>query len=651
MSNRQLPYFLLLLLITLVSQAVIAQSIIDPPYHINGSAYKENCNCYTLTDAENNESGSVWNMNKILLTTSFEFKFEVFLGCKDADGADGIAFVLQPISTNIGSQGGGIGFEGVRPSVGIIIDTWQNSENSDPYYDHISIQRDGDNNHSTANNLAGPVTAIANKDNIEDCQWHSLKVQWDANTQLLSAYVDNELRVSVTIDLIRDVFGNDPAVFWGFTSATGGSSNHQRFCTSLKAGFEPVPMAETCAPQEIQLSDLSTSFGYIVAWHWDYGDGTVYNQRTPPPHYYADPGNYTVSAAILGNDGCWSDTFRQVITIGSIPEPEFLIPDTICGESIIQAFDQSTVEYGTITEWNWRINGQSFSGSTPPPISVNGPAQIPIQLDVKTREGCESAIIEKIVHLLERPEVAISSPISASCVGDLVMIEASSELNANPVVEWAWQSLIGSSASSDFQFSSSTPGDFTLRVLGKGENGCWSTPVEHIASFFQTRAFAGKDTVIAINQPLQLTGTGGQYYSWSPAGVMSNPNISNPIALLDRPTTLVLTASSDAGCATTDTMLVRVFKGPDLYVPNAFTPNGDGKNDRFIFFAIAMKKIDYFRIYNRLGQLVYHGLDASGWDGTMNGIAQPGGTYTWMISGEDLNGNAYRKKGSLLLIR
>ena len=93
------------------------------PYFINGNAYQENCNCYTLTPDINTQSGSLWNINKIDLNQSFDYSFNVNLGCTDALGADGIVFVLQPINVNIGTSGGGLGYQGVTPSIGIAIDT------------------------------------------------------------------------------------------------------------------------------------------------------------------------------------------------------------------------------------------------------------------------------------------------------------------------------------------------------------------------------------------------------------------------------------------------------------------------------------------------------------------------------------------------
>src|SRR5689334_16081277 len=222
--KRRLLYLLLLFFV---------KTAVGQTYHTNGSAYSENCNCYTLTDAVATQSGSVWNKIKINLNQSFDYKFNVNLGSKDADGADGMVFVLQNISVNIGTTGEGLGFSGVKPSIGVLIDTWQNANQNDPAYDHISINRDGDVNHSSANNLAGPVRALSNSDNIEDGQFHVLRIIWDATTKNLSAQVDGVDRVQTTIDLVGQVFNNDPEVFWGFTAATGGSTNHQRFCTSL----------------------------------------------------------------------------------------------------------------------------------------------------------------------------------------------------------------------------------------------------------------------------------------------------------------------------------------------------------------------------------------------------------------------------------
>jgi len=263
---------------------------VDNPYHINGNASQDNCNCYTLTPDRLWQSGTVWNIYKIDLTQPIDFKFSINLGSTDDQGADGIAFVLQPISTSLGSLGGGLGFAGITPSIGVTLDTWQNTDVNDPTYDHISIQANGDLNHNSPNNLAGPVTILSGRDNAEDGQWHLLSIQWDPATKLLAAQVDGVPRVSVTKDLVKDIFNNDPLVFWGFTASTGGARNLQRFCTALNPGIKDMTGQETCFGKPILYRDSSSSFSRIVKWFWDFGDGTTDTVQQPPPHNYAAPG-------------------------------------------------------------------------------------------------------------------------------------------------------------------------------------------------------------------------------------------------------------------------------------------------------------------------------------------------------------------------
>ena len=227
-------------------------------YILNGAATKNSCNCYTLTPASFTQAGSVWNANKINLNNPFDFSFNVFLGCQDVNGADGIVFMLQPISTSIGSTGEGMGFMGITPSIGISLDTWQNLNLNDPLYDHISIQANGNPSHGS--DLAGPVQASSTSENIEDCQWHVFRISWDPVTHWLRAYFDGQLRVEKQVDMITTIFNNDPNVFWGFTAATGGAHNLQQFCTALNPGFSTnVGANGACFGTPITFTDNSVS--------------------------------------------------------------------------------------------------------------------------------------------------------------------------------------------------------------------------------------------------------------------------------------------------------------------------------------------------------------------------------------------------------
>jgi gliding motility-associated-like protein len=210
---------------------------------LNGRAMALNDTCYQLTPAENNAAGSIWNGDKINLNRSFDVVLQIFFGCKDGDGADGIVFGFQPLSTSIGTTGGGMGFANIIPSIGIEMDTHFNSNFGDPPFDHIALTRNGNVNHNSGNTLAGPVQASATSANIEDCRYHDLRVSWNAATQTLQVYFDCVLRLTYTGNIVQEVFLGDPFVFWGFTAGTGALNNIHAVCftyTSFLDQFEDV---------------------------------------------------------------------------------------------------------------------------------------------------------------------------------------------------------------------------------------------------------------------------------------------------------------------------------------------------------------------------------------------------------------------------
>ncbi|MEO6315907.1 MAG: gliding motility-associated C-terminal domain-containing protein [Chitinophagaceae bacterium] len=166
-------------------------------------------------------------------------------------------------------------------------------------------------------------------------------------------------------------------------------------------------------------------------------------------------------------------------------------------------------------------------------------------------------------------------------------------------------------------------------------------------------ANAGKDTSVTVNQPLKLTATGAPLYLWTPATYLNRNDIQSPTALFATSgvysyAVKVYTAED---CFAIDTIRVKVFKtSPDIFVPNAFTPGGV-QNTLFRPIPVGIARIDYFRVYNRWGLMVFSSSDGSGWNGTYGGKAQASGTYVWVVQGHDYTGRAINKKGSMVLIR
>jgi len=260
-------------------------------YFANGDARAIGGDCYQLTGTSNFENGSVWYADQIDLDKDFDLEFYLSFGTRDADGADGIIFVLQTVSnTALGASGGGIGFEGFAPSLGIEFDTWQNFNYGDPYDDHIAILSNGSVDHLGSNSLSDPVSATSDQKNIEDGQDHLVRVTYDAKVKSLEVWFDCELRHSLSIDLRKSIFTDDNLVYWGFTSATGGSVNVQKAC--LKKDIL-VPKVKPICKGDTALLNVRQSQDGVYRWFPGefLSDTTIKRPKcftTVPKVYYAE---------------------------------------------------------------------------------------------------------------------------------------------------------------------------------------------------------------------------------------------------------------------------------------------------------------------------------------------------------------------------
>ena len=825
----------------------------------------------------------------------------MFLGQLEAglEGADGITFVLQPVSTSIGSSGGGLGFQNITPSIGVTLDTYQNSSpDNDPSYDHIAIQRNGDLNHSSANNLAGFVPISATSNNVEDGNWHTLKVIWNATTKTLEAYFDGVLRVSVVNDIVNTTFGGNPLVFWGFTGSTGGLRNLQRFKTALSPGIKSLVTQNRCINEPIAFFDSTVSFAPVVKRYWNFGDGSpIDSVSINPIHTYTAAGDYTVTLRVIGADGCeetqtqpvrigskpiaaftyndscvlntvqftnastatvgninnwyWdldngttstitnpattytaygtkiiklavkseegcvSDTLVRPIYIHARPVANFTFTDSVCLGTATQFFDNSTLADGPITGWSWIFADTAFPVLTKDAVHLflnpgnntvihtvgnaancltqvqknvfvvdrpnayfkTGPAcqlvpvtlqdssytndgtavnqwwwqlgngqfsglqnplpvyalagQDTIKLVVQNGSGCVSDTFTRIITVNERPlakpnyakplcsglphQFLDSSVVSTGtitgwqwlfsngtastqqnpiqnfnaglnslqlvvtsnagcksdtanlsfitspkppaaftagngCLRDTIRFAATSTSSINA---WIWNygdGAVGSTQNTSYVYA--IAGNYTATLVVRDTAGCYSDTVSRTILISSTNANAGADVLAAPGQPVQLQASGGVNYTWSPAAGLNNPNIANPVATNSQDRTYTLTASTPQGCSSTDQVTILIIKGPDIYVPTAFSPNGDNLNERFRAIPVGIEKFESLSVFNRYGQRIFFTSNAQlGWDGTLQGQQQPQGVYVWMVSGIDFKGERIFKKGTVMLVR
>ena len=610
-------------------------------YILNGSAQKNSCNCYTLTPATQTQSGSVWNSSKISLTSSFDFWFNVNLGCSDATGADGIVFILQPISTSVGTSGEGMGFGGVSPSIGIALDTWQNINLNDPPYDHISIQANGNINHS--GDLAGPIQISAASDNVEDCSWHQLRISWDASGHWLRAYFDGVLRVEKQTNLVTAIFNGDPSVYWGFTGATGGAVNLQQFCTAL----DPVinvgtPNNVACKDSMVHLTSSSVSFAPVIKYNWSFGDGSTSNLQNPPPHVYATAGTYQLKLKITGLDGCENETTKTLL-IASPPIAALTVFDTCFMQLPRLLVDTSA----TGISYQWSLDANPAT-PTLPALNVLPAGDHTLEVRASSLHNCGLPATAS-ANFTIKPAPQIEAQAVDGCVNTNLNFTGVQLDAATAITDWNWNFGDGNEASTqNVQHLYSKGGNYRVALWAMGSNGCSSNRAFDSIKINSASVFAGNDTTVMNGYPFVLSGKGNGSFLWSPSLGLSNLTVSNPSATLSSNQTYQLTVTTPEGCIADDSITIKVFTGPAIYIASAFTPNGDGRNELLLPVYVGIKELKRFVIFNRWGQVVFQTKDTGmGWT-AMNA---PAGTYVWFVEAVNFMSQPVVLKGTVTIVR
>lgn len=317
---------------------------------------------------------------------------------------------------------------------------------------------------------------------------------------------------------------------------------------------------------------------------------------------------------------------------------------TICEGSSVQ-FNTST----TATDFDWKPDPGLSGLNTANPIAT--PSVTSVYYVAASRDIC--TVHDTItVNVLPAP-VANAGADTSICVGKTIRLNGSGGV----LYSWMPANLVSDPSLADPSIRPMQTMNYYLKVTDA--NGCKSLRSDSIlVSVVPTvRAFAGRDTAVTIGQPLQLSGrdlgnSGASRFEWSPAWPLNDPFMANPVAVLDRDIKFTLTLTTAEGCMGTDDILVKVFQGPEIFVPTGFSPNGDGLNDVLKAIPVGMKEFRYFKVFNRWGELVFSTMNENkGWDGTIRGSRQATGSFVWMAEAVDHQGRVVVRKGVTNLLR
>jgi gliding motility-associated-like protein len=353
--------------------------------------------------------------------------------------------------------------------------------------------------------------------------------------------------------------------------------------------------------------------------------------------FHVGPGNYTI--IIKDANGCTTTRNASVGLVNNLVVTP--VADTVTCEGVSVKLEPNT----NATQFTWTPATGLSATNTAQPFAT---PSVTTQYIVTASLGICSANDSIVVNVLPAP-VPDAGADGDICYGQSYQLQGSGGVT----YQWSPDTYLNTSFGSSPVVTPTQTIQYALSVTGA--NGCRSLQPDVVTINVTPPIVVqiSRDTVVAYGDVFQLHASSvATDYLWSPGFGLDDVTKANPIVTVTGDITYTVTATTSAGCIGDASVTLKVYKGPEIYVPTAFTPNGDGKNDVFKPFPVGIKSYTYFRVYNRWGQLIFSTADFNrGWDGTIGGKQQPTGTYVWVVEGITKDDKIISKRGSVTLIR
>lgn len=427
---------------------------------------------------------------------------------------------------------------------------------------------------------------------------------------------------------------------WGATAGADGI-----VLNNLSTVFDTVPFLHNIDSVRIKATGNCNSYNFnglvylhsfpILKWEWDFGDGTFDNVQNPN-HTYQSDGNFTVMLSVTDSYGC-----KEVDSI-VIRSSNFQISagqnDTICPNQSILLTATNT----GATQFTW-TPGQFLNNNTLLNPMANPPITTAFYLTASNGIGC-TKIDSSLIVLHELPERSITVPTNI-CKNDSIRLTAT----GGDIYLWS----PGNEITSNFVAYPEGTTDYSVQVT---DSYC------NFITFLFTRVTVlpppdvkatKSNDIDCFYGSTQLNATGASQYLWSPASLIDNITIANPIVMPGSETLFTVKGIDGNGCVNYDEVVVKVESlNKSMYLmPSAFTPNNDGLNDCYGIKGWGLVEELDFNIYNRWGQRVFHTTKPGKcWDGYYKGQQQSPDVYVYIVKAKTLCGSM-EKKGSFILIR
>lgn len=402
-----------------------------------------------------------------------------------------------------------------------------------------------------------------------------------------------------------------------------------------------------CVGQGLTLNSTNLpGSGTLSQYQWNL-NGAPITGATGVSWVVTQSGDYTLE--VQNSNGCSKLSSPVTVTIDPLPTGTLSTPaiTNICEGSTLNLIATGGNAY------QWFLNSTPLGAPTGSTLAATQPGVYTVELI--SDQGCRNNASGSVaLSLIRKPLIDFSHDVKCAWVTST--FTNTSITDPASTINWEWD--FGDATSSAILSPT-----HTYQLAGNYAVSLKATPVEcpnqvtvvtkNVTVEQRVQDIRYPVVNAVINQPVRLQARSfGADYSWSPGTGLTTTTIVNPVFRNDQSLEYLITIKTTGSCITVDTLQVRVFKSIDILLPNAFTPNNDGLNDKLEFFLIGIEQFKFLRIFNRWGQLVFEtNNEKTFWNGIKNGTVQPSDVYVWMAEGIGVDGSRITRKGLVTLIK
>jgi gliding motility-associated-like protein len=397
---------------------------------------------------------------------------------------------------------------------------------------------------------------------------------------------------------------------------------------------------------QFDANEKTTSNSAVVKWFWDFTNGQSSTLKKPLPQLFRKAGNYPFRLYATNDRGC-IDTVFNTYLVNPLPRLNAGVDTFVCLGTPVK------LNVTGASQFDW-VSGPTLSCTTCATPTINPVSDAAYIVKGTSVDGCVA--YDSVKVLVVNPTKVIASPDVSICFGESVNLYAT----GSSIISWALETgLFGNIMTSPTAKPNRTT---TYRVYGNDAYGCFPSIDSVVVNVNPLPTVnAGNDTTMMAGYPLQLKPTYSPDVTrvqWVPSLFLNCSDCKLPISTPLYSATYTVFAYTANGCMAKDVINVYgTCTKENLFIPNTFSPNGDGTNDIFYPRGRGVQQIKAFKIFNRWGQLIYlkenfrANDQSAGWDGTKKQQFVLPDVYVYMVDLVCENGNIITIKGDVTLIR